>query len=229
MRRLLIADDNPAITDILKTYAEKEGYAVFVAEDGAQAIQLFHQIQPDVVLLDVTMPKIDGFSVCRQLRAQSAVPIIMITARQADYDRIMGLDIGADDYIVKPFSPGEVMARIRAIFRRLPMEEEKTRLVIGPLAIDMDVFRADINGEPLGLTKKEIELLWVFLSQQNKALTRDVLLDAVWGWDYEGDYRTVDTHVKRLRKKLESHNDVPGRIETVWGVGYQWRDEGHES
>lgn len=229
MRRLLIADDNPSITEILKTYAEKDGYDVYIARDGAQAVQEFNRVKPDVMLLDVNMPKMDGFQVCRQLRAQSDVPIIMITAREADYDRIMGLDIGADDYIVKPFSPAEVMARIRAVLRRLPVESETTRIVKGPLAIDMGTFHADVGGVSLKLTKKEMELLWVFVSQPETVFTREVLLDAVWGWDYEGDFRTVDTHVKRLRKKLDRYDHLPGRIETVWGVGYQWKDVPHET
>ena len=219
---MLIADDNAAIVDILKTFATPAGFAVTAAGDGEEALRLFHDNHFEVVLLDVMMPKMDGFAVCRAIRAESNVPILMITARGEDYDRIMGLDIGADDYIVKPFSGAEVMARVRAVLRRLDRSAEAAHHAItcGSLTLFPDEVRAQINGETVSLTKKEFDLLCLFTENKGRAFSREHLLDRLWGWDYEGDTRTVDTHIKRLRAKLAKIPHEDWDVKTVWGVGY---------
>lgn len=225
MQNILIADDNRQITDILKQYAEDEGFSVYVAYDGKAALELFQKHTFSMVLLDVMMPQADGFSVCRKIRETSMVPIIMVTARGEDYERIMGLEIGADDYIVKPFVPGEVMARIKAILRRIdrePRAKEGETYQHGSLTVDLDTFKAAVGGEPVPLTKKEIEILWILVRHPNKVFTRDNLLDSVWGSDYYGDTRTVDSHIKRLRAKLSVHDHPGWEIKTVWGMGYKF-------
>lgn len=223
MPNMLIADDNRQIASILTEYAKKEGYSVARAYDGKEALRLFHTDRFDVVLLDVMMPEIDGFQVCRELRQKSDVPILMITARGEDYQRIMGLDIGADDYIVKPFSPGEVMARVRAVMRRLERHPGSAKLLhIEDLTIDIDDFTVLIGGEAIAVTKKELELLWTLASAPGRVFTRDSLLDMLWGQDYYGDNRTVDSHIKRLRQKLDAKPHGPWAIETIWGMGYKF-------
>ena len=193
MNKILIADDNQQITSILANYARKEGFEPLVALDGQQALELFeqHEKNIDVVLLDVMMPKLDGFEVCRELRRRSMVPIIMVTARGEDFERIMGLDIGADDYILKPFSAGEVMARVRAILRRVqPREAEQQNLYsVGNLVIDLDKYLVTIGGADVTLTKKEVELLWTLAKNSSKVFSRENLLDSIWGYDYFGDSR----------------------------------------
>ena len=207
MNKILIADDNQQITSILANYARKAGFEPLVALDGQQALELFeqHEKNIDVVLLDVMMPKLDGFEVCRELRRRSMVPIIMVTARGEDFERIMGLDIGADDYILKPFSAGEVMARVRAILRRVqPREAEQQNLYsVGNLVIDLDKYLVTIGGADVTLTKKEVELLWTLAKNSSKVFSRENLLDSIWGYDYFGDSRTVDSHIKRLRAKVD--------------------------
>lgn len=224
MTTILIADDNKQISSILSEYAKKEGFSVKTAFDGEEALSLFSSHTFDIILLDVMMPKKDGFEVCREIRAQSNVPIIMITARGEDFERIMGLDIGADDYIVKPFSPGEVMARIRAILRRVvePQTTPKELLVVDTLSLDTNKFEASIDGTSLSLTKKEFELLYTFVSNPKKVFSRDNLLNNLWGYDYFGDSRTVDSHIKRLRSKLDQHPHEGWAISTVWGIGYKF-------
>ncbi|MGE4215150.1 MAG: response regulator transcription factor [Anaerotignaceae bacterium] len=226
MPNILIADDNRQIVSILREYAQKEGYTVFVANDGEEALQIFEKNIFSIVLLDVMMPKKDGFEVCREIRRNSNIPVIMVTARGEDFERIMGLDIGADDYIVKPFSPGEVMARVRAILRRIERTKENAekqkKLVHDNLTICLDNFIATINDEVLPLTKKEIELLWVMASNKGMVFTREHLLDTVWGYDYFGDNRTVDSHIKRLRAKLDKYAHPRWNITTIWGMGYKF-------
>lgn len=222
MTTLLIADDNEQITKILQAYAEKENYLTLLAHNGVEALQLFHEKQPDLVLLDVMMPLMDGFEVCREIRKHSRIPVIMITARGEDFERIMGLDIGADDYIVKPFSPAEVMARVRAVLRRLKQEETAASVLnIDTLAIDLDAYEVTVDGHPVALTKKEIELLWT-LAKHPKVFSRDNLLNHLWGYDYYGDSRTVDSHIKRLRAKLDQFPHPTWEIKTIWGVGYKF-------
>ena len=231
MNKILIADDNQQITSILANYARKEGFEPLVALDGQQALELFkqHEKKIDVVLLDVMMPKLDGFEVCRELRRRSMVPIIMVTARGEDFERIMGLDIGADDYILKPFSAGEVMARVRAILRRVqPREAEQQNLYsVGNLVIDLDKYLVTIGGEDVTLTKKEVELLWTLAKNSSKVFSRENLLDSIWGYDYFGDSRTVDSHIKRLRAKVDKFEHEEWEIKTIWGVGYRFEEKEH--
>ncbi|NLW53069.1 MAG: response regulator transcription factor [Tissierellia bacterium] len=220
MRKILIADDNVKLNKILQDYAKKEGFEVYAAFDGEETLKRFEIVKPDVILLDVMMPKMDGFEVCKRIRETSMVPIIMITARSDDYDKIMGLDMGADDYVVKPFSPSEVMARLRAIFRRMPDSLDEDRNICG-LAINAKSRRVRYLQTEIDLTKKEFDLLDIFTKNKDRVYSRDQLLDLVWGWDYDGDSRTVDTHVKRLRSKLEKNQVKEFEIETIWGVGYK--------
>ena len=231
MNKILIADDNQQITSILANYARKEGFEPLVALDGQQALELFeqHEKNIDVVLLDVMMPKLDGFEVCRELRRRSMVPIIMVTARGEDFERIMGLDIGADDYILKPFSAGKVMARVRAILRRVqPREAEQQNLYsVGNLVIDLDKYLVTIGGEDVTLTKKEVELLWTLAKNSSKVFSRENLLDSIWGYDYFGDSRTVDSHIKRLRAKVDRFEHDEWEIKTIWGVGYRFEEKEH--
>ena len=231
MAKILIVDDNKQITSILEEYAKKEGYSTQIARDGQEAIREFEKINPDIILLDVMMPKMDGFEVCREIRKKSNVPILMIAARGEDFERIMGLDIGADDYIVKPFSPPEVMARVRAILRRLNPGEEKKQsiLALHNLEINLDEYRVSVAGQPVSLTKKEIEILWTLASNRNRVFSRDHLLNSVWGYDYFGDTRTVDSHIKRLRAKLDPYEKDGWEIKTIWGVGYKFEESENET
>lgn len=224
MSTILIADDNKQITSILEEYAKKQGFDTIIALNGSETIDLFHRFQPDIILLDVMMPKIDGFEVCREIRKTSNVPIIMVTARGEDFEKIMGLDIGADDYIVKPFSPGEVMARVRAILRRIEqMEgENQQRFTYDNLDINLEDYRVTIDGQEVSLTKKEIEILWTLATNKNRVFSRENLLDQVWGYDYFGDIRTVDSHIKRLRSKIDHYQHLHWEIKTIWGVGYKF-------
>ncbi|WP_310601837.1 response regulator transcription factor [Anaerosporobacter sp.] len=229
MQHILIADDNADITDILATYAQKEGFEPIVASDGAEALELFYEYNPVVVLLDVMMPKEDGYEVCRKIRSKSNTPVILITARGEDFERIMGLDIGADDYIVKPFSPSEVMARVRAVLRRMTSttqpQKSENMISISNLEINLDEYTLYIDSKKMSLTKKEIETMWTLASNPNKVFTRDNLLDSLWGFDYFGDSRTVDSHIKRLRAKLDKVEHSDWTIKTIWGVGYKFEIE----
>lgn len=228
MGKLLIVDDNVQITDILANYAVKEGWQTLIAADGEAALRLFKDNETDImmILLDVMMPKKDGFEVCREIRKLSMVPIIMITARGEDFERIMGLDIGADDYILKPFSAGEVMARVRAILRRIHPQAEAGAgdkvLHIANLSIDIDNYIVTIDGQEVALTKREKELLYTLAGNRKKVFSRDNLLDSLWGYDYYGDSRTVDSHIKRLRAKLDAFSHPDWDVKTIWGVGYRF-------
>lgn len=222
--QILIADDNDGIVDILKKYVAREGFIPIIAYDGESAIQMFNEYAPILILLDVMMPKKDGFEVCQEIRKTSNVPIIMVTAKSEDADRIMGLDIGADDYIVKPFSPGEVMARIRAVLRRIDLSKEENKDLIrhSGLEINISNYEVKINGKIVNLTKKEIEILWLLASNPGKVFSRDNLLNSVWGYEYFGDARTVDTHIKRLRAKIDIPESSNWDIKTIWGIGYKF-------
>ena len=224
MYKVLIADDNKQIVSILSEYCKKNNFTVNTVFDGEAALKEIEENEFDIILLDVMMPKKDGFDVCRQVRTFSNVPIIMITARGEDYEKIMGLEIGADDYIVKPFSPGEIIARINAILRRItPKNDESAKIFIyDNLEIDLNNFTVKINNEIISLTKKEIEILWTLATNQNKVFTRENLLDLIWGFDYFGESRTVDTHIKRLRAKLDNYKHEKWNIKTIWGVGYKF-------
>ena len=226
MEKILIADDNLQITKVLSEFVKKEGYEPVIAEDGEAALALFRADHYAVLLLDVMMPRIDGFSLCREIRRTSNVPIIMITARSEDFERIMGLDIGADDYIVKPFSGGEVMARIRAILRRTersaPQSASVRPIVIDTLSISVEDASVTLDGHPIALTRKELEILYTLAKNAGKLFSRDALLSLLWGYDYFGDSRTVDSHVKRLRAKLDAFPHPGWQIKTIWGMGYRF-------
>lgn len=220
---MLIADDNTAIIDILRAFAERDGWRVTAVGDGEAALTAGRTEDFDIILLDVMMPKMDGFAVCRALRAVSDVPILMITARGEDYDRIMGLDIGADDYIVKPFSAAVVMARVRAVLRRLEKAAAPARtLTRGSLTILTEEERALVEGTAISLTKKEFDILCLLAENKGRVFSRDHLLERLWGYEYEGDTRTVDTHIKRLRAKLAKAPHPDWELRTVWGVGYSF-------
>ncbi|HHV41303.1 MAG TPA: response regulator transcription factor [Clostridiaceae bacterium] len=220
-KNILIVDDNHEITKILSDYILHEGYTPIIASDGEIALRLFAENEIDLILLDIMLPKLDGFEVCRTIRKESSVPIIMVTAKGDDFEKILGLDIGADDYIVKPFSPAEVMARVRAILRRVDKDEGPKRLEIDNLVLEVDQNRAFLNGKKIDLTLKEADLLYLLASNPSRVFTRDMLLDQLWGYDYYGDARTVDSHIKRLRAKLDGEH--PGwDITTVRGRGYQF-------
>ena len=228
MFSVLVADDEKAIRESIKDYLEAKGYSVKTATDGESALELFYENSFDLVILDVMMPKVDGFEVCRRLRGKSLVPVIMVTARGEDFEKIMGLDIGADDYIIKPFSAGEVMARVRAILRRMQPREEKTAHNIyrySNLMIDLDKYAVTVNGSEVPLTKKEVELLWTLAKNSSKVFSRDNLLDSLWGYDYYGDSRTVDSHIKRMRAKLDKFEHPGWEIKTIWGVGYRFEEK----
>ena len=224
MYNVLIADDNRQIVSIISQYCKKNDFIVSTVFDGESALSEVRNNKFDIVLLDVMMPKKDGFEVCREIRSFSNVPIIMITARGEDYEKIMGLEIGADDYIVKPFSPGEIIARIHAILRRLSPKENQDKKLFkyDNLEIDLNDFAVKIENEKILLTKKEIEIFWTLATNQNKVFTRENLLDLLWGFDYFGDSRTVDTHIKRLRSKIDNYNHPNWNIKTIWGVGYKF-------
>lgn len=225
MSYILIADDNPDITDVLANYARKEELEPVIAVDGDDALIKFKEYKPVVVLLDVMMPKKDGYAVCREIRAQSDTPVIIITARGEDFERIMGLDIGADDYIVKPFSPSEVMARVRAVLRRMTKTDKSAdanTLTVGNMKLNLEEYSLYIGDTRINLTKKEIETMWTLAKNPNKVFTRDNLLDSLWGYDYYGDNRTVDSHIKRLRAKIDAVPHPGWDVTTVWGVGYKF-------
>ena len=221
---VLIAEDDKNIAELLQMYLEKEGYAVTVAYDGGQALTKFRAIQPDLVLLDVMMPVMDGWGVCRAIRAESQTPIIMLTAKGETDDKVSGLKAGADDYITKPFEMREGLARMEAVLRRTgtaTTEKAARRLVYDKLIVDMDSFELTVDGKKVDAPPKEMELLYHLAASPNRVFTRNQLLDEVWGFDYFGDSRTVDVHVKRLREKLEGVSEK-WSVKTVWGVGYKF-------
>jgi len=220
MPKLLVADDNHQIASVLEAYAKKEGFDVTCAYDGETALELALTENFDMILLDVMMPKMDGYAVCKTIRKTLQVPIIMITARGEDFERIMGLDNGADDYIVKPFSPGEVMARVRAVLRRLGGSGKVYNY--DRLSISLENYLVQIDGVTIPLTKREVELLYILASNKNRVYSREQLLDNLWGYDYIGDTRTVDTHIKRLRAKLAAVPHPTWEIATIWGAGYKF-------
>jgi two-component system response regulator ResD len=223
--RILIADDNEEIIKILRPYLFKEGFEVIKAHDGNETIVKNIEYIPQLILLDIMMPYKNGLEVCKEIRKTSNVPIIMITARSDDADKIMALDTGADDYIVKPFSPGEVVARVKAVLRRIVTSEAEKLSTIkyNSLEIDIGNYSVKINNNTVNLTKKEIEVLWMLANSPNKILSRDDLLDNIWGTEYFGDPRTVDTHIKRLRAKLNLEGQYNFDIKTVWSLGYKFQ------
>lgn len=222
--RVLVVDDDKNICELLRLYLEKEGYGVIHAHDGEEAVVKFNALKPDIILLDIMLPGIDGWQVCREIRKKSNVPIIMITAKVETFDKVLGLELGADDYIVKPFDTKEVIARIKAVYRRVGQssgEAEIKEVKYDKLSVNMTRYELRVNGQVLDTPPKELELLFHLASNPNRVYTRDQLLDEVWGFEYYGDSRTIDVHVKRLREKLEGVSDK-WALKTVWGVGYKF-------
>lgn len=222
--KILIVDDDVNICELLRLYIEREDYAVVIANDGQQALEIFNREQPDLVLLDIMLPKMDGWQVCKEIRKNSNVPIIMLTAKGELFDKILGLELGADDYIVKPFEGKEVIARIHAVLRRTASngQNDKTKEInYDKLSINLTNYELKVNGKFIDTPPKEMELLYYLASNPNKVFTRDQLLDKVWGFEYYGDSRTVDVHVKRLREKINGVSDQWG-LKTVWGIGYKF-------
>ncbi|MCL1835536.1 MAG: response regulator transcription factor [Oscillospiraceae bacterium] len=222
-KKALVVEDDRNIAELLRLYLEKDGFAVTIAENGAAGVAQFEQNSPDLVLLDIMLPVIDGWSVCKEIRAVSNVPIIMITAKGETLDKVTGLEMGADDYLVKPFEVGELLARVHAVMRRTGSSDETgaRRLEFESLVIDMDSFELHVAGKRVDAPPKEMELIFHLASSPNRVYTRNQLLDEVWGFDYFGDSRTVDVHVKRLREKLENVSDK-WSLKTVWGIGYKF-------
>lgn len=220
-KKILIVEDEANIRELLRLYLEREGYAVIEAENGVEGIKMWKSEKPDMLLLDVMMPVMDGWAVCKEIRAESDVPIIMLTAKGETADRVSGLEMGADDYIVKPLEMPEVIARVRAVFRRMAPDDAPEKLTFDNLVIDKQAYDLVIKGKRVDAPPKEIELLYYLASSPNRVFTRAQLLDDVWGFDYFGDTRTVDVHIKRLREKLEGVSDK-WEVKTVWGVGYKF-------
>ncbi len=221
--KILIADDDTNICDLLKLYLENEGYEIVTAGDGIKALSAFKIYEPDLVLLDIMMPRKDGWQVCREIREMSSKPIIMVTAKGDVFDKVLGLELGADDFITKPFDMKEVSARVKAVLRRYSGHDNDDSEVIkfDNLEISLQKYELKLAGKAVDIPPKELELLYFLTSNYNRVFTRDQLLDKVWGFDYLGDSRTVDVHVKRLREKLEGVSDK-WTLKTVWGVGYKF-------
>ena len=221
-KTVLIVEDDRNIADLLRLYLEKEGYTVVIAPDGMRGVEQFRTVHPSLVLLDVMLPGLDGWGVCRTIRAESQTPIIMLTAKSETEDKVNGLKQGADDYITKPFEMKELMARINAVLRRSEIPDDtKKRLTFDKLVIDLDSYELLVDGRKIDTPPKELELLYHLASTPNRVYTRNQLLDEVWGFDYFGDSRTVDVHIKRLREKVEGVSDQ-WELKTVWGVGYKF-------
>ncbi|MBR5285835.1 MAG: response regulator transcription factor [Clostridia bacterium] len=221
--KILVIDDDINICDLLRMYLEKEGYEVHTANDGVEAMTAFRMYEPDLVLLDIMLPKKDGWQICREIREQSSKPIIMISAKGETIDKVLGLELGADDYIVKPLDMKEVFARIKAVLRRYAKHDTADGELIkfDNLEISLRKYELKIRGKAFDLPPRELELLYFLASNYNRVFTRDQLLDKVWGFDYLGDSRTVDVHIKRLREKLEGASDS-WSLKTIWGVGYKF-------
>ena len=226
-QKILIVDDDPHIANLISLYLNKECFETRLAGDGRAALDEFRRFQPDLLLLDIMLPEIDGYQVCREIRSESSVPIIMMSAKGEVFDKVLGLEIGADDYIIKPFDNREMVARVKAVLRRartqaapVPEKTPSQRVVLPDLTVDLDNYTVTLRGAALDMAPKEIELLYFLASKPNQVFTREQLLDRIWAYDYAGGSRTVDVHIKRLRDKLPDHE--AWRLSTVWGVGYRF-------
>lgn len=221
--KILVVDDDPSICEVLRLYLEKDGYSVSIANDGETALKMFTEMPQDIMLIDIMLPKTDGNQLCREIRQISNVPIIMISAKEETFDKVLALELGADDYIIKPFDAKEVIARIKAVLRRTKSKnfEEIKVIEYDNLSINLTNYELKVQGKPIPTPPKELELIYHLASNPNRVFTRDQLLDEVWGFDYYGDSRTVDVHVKRLREKLEGAS-TEWELKTVWGVGYKF-------
>ncbi|MBQ2775636.1 MAG: response regulator transcription factor [Clostridia bacterium] len=221
--RILVVDDDANICELLRLYLEKDGYTVSITHDGESAVKTFSEFQPDLMLLDIMLPKLDGWQVCREVRKLSDKPIIMLTAKSETFDKVLGLELGADDYVVKPFDAKEVLARVKAVLRRTSggSSSEIKQVEFDKLRINLTNYELWVDSKRVDTPPKELELIFHLASNPNRVFTRDQLLDEVWGFDYYGDSRTVDVHVKRLREKLEGVSDK-WELKTVWSVGYKF-------
>jgi len=225
--KILVVEDEESVLDPLELLLTKEGYSIVTARDGKEALEKFDQSSPDLILLDLMLPEISGTQVCRQIRSKSSVPIIMLTAKDTEVDKVVGLELGADDYIVKPYSKAELVARIKAVLRRQNNESvssDRGLITAGPVSIDIDRHLVTINGSTISLPLKEFELLEFLARNKGRVLTRTQLIDRVWGSDYFGDTKTLDVHVKRLRAKIEKDPANPVYIQTIRGLGYKFED-----
>lgn len=223
--RILFCDDDKNICELARLYLEKEGYEVILAKDGKQAVLLFNEKNPDLIILDIMMPEMDGYETCKEIRKTSQIPIIFLTAKSDTFDKVLGLELGADDYMVKPFDIKELFARIKAVLRRSEINVEKSpsKSIISydNLSINIENFELMIDGVQIEMPPKELNLLYYLASNPNKVFTRDQLLSSVWGYDYFGDSRTVDVHIKRIREKIDGKSDK-WNLKTVWGIGYKF-------
>jgi DNA-binding response OmpR family regulator len=231
--KILVVDDQKEICDLVRDYLELEGYSVIAAYDGEEAIKLYRRHKPVLIILDVMLPKLDGMEVCRQIRSQSTVPILMLSARKGDVDKILGLGLGADDYITKPFSPGELAARVRAQIRRFtqlsaPFEKPQ-HLQFGDMKIDSKGYTVAIGARQVQLSSKEFEILYFLALHPQQVFTREQIFDRIWGFNEYGDINTVTVHIRRIREKIEADPSKPGYIKTVWGVGYKFDQKANES
>lgn len=222
-KKILIVDDDPNICELLRLYLEKDGFNTVIASDGEEAVKFAESEKPDLMLLDIMLPKMDGWQVCREIRKKSELPIIMLTAKGETFDKVLGLELGADDYVSKPFDTKEVVARVKAVLRRTAPDDQNSikEVRFDNLIINLTNYELVVRGESIDTPPKELELIYHFASNPNRVYTRDQLLDEVWGFDYYGDSRTVDVHVKRLREKLEGVS-TEWSLKTVWGVGYKF-------
>jgi two-component system response regulator ResD len=230
--RILVVDDERIVTEVVERYLRLEGYEVKVAQDGAQALEISGEWHPDLVVLDLMLPEIDGLEVCRRLRQNRSVPIIMLTAKGEETDRIVGLELGADDYIVKPFSPREVVARVKSVLRRTTdgaAQKTDSPLRYGDLVVDPVAREVTLRGRRINLTGKEFDLLYFFASHPNKVFNREQLMNQVWDYSYSAEYGTITVHIRRLRAKIEADPLKPRFIKTLWGVGYKFEDAEHET
>ena len=222
--KVLIVDDDINVHQSLMPYFRREGYTILSAYDGEEAIRMLQTVRPDMIILDIMIPKIDGLQVCREVRRDNNTPIIMLSAKSEEFDKLLGLELGADDYITKPFSPREVLARIKAVFRRIREMKDDTRVSVinvDNLEIDMSAFTVHLNGQTIPCTPKEIEILWTLAGNPGMVFSREHLLQSIWGYDFLGDTRAVDSHIKRIRAKLCQEGNR-WDIKTVWGVGYRF-------
>ncbi|MBO4941710.1 MAG: response regulator transcription factor [Clostridia bacterium] len=224
---VLIVDDEKNICELIRLYVEKEGFETSVAYDGQEALEKFRKDEPDIVLLDIMLPQKDGWQVCREIRTESNVPIIMLTAKGEVFDKVLGLELGADDYVVKPFEPKELVARIKAVMRRSGKGDEKgsgQEITFDGLSINRETYEVKLNGKAIEMPPKEFELLHFLASNKNKVFTRDQLLNEIWGYEFFGDSRTIDVHIKRIREKIETEEtqSLSWQLKTIWGVGYKF-------
>ena len=220
---IMVVDDDPNIAQLVRLYLEKEGFEVTVETRGDDAVAAFQKNPPSLMLLDIMLPGLDGWQVCRAVRQISSIPIIMLSAKDETFDKVLGLELGADDYVTKPFEGKELVARVKAVLRRSsPAEGEKDTLSFPGLTISLEKYEVHFQGKPLDMPPKELEVLYFLASHQNRVFTREQLLEQVWGFDFFGDSRTVDVHIKRLREKLQGSESLGWQIRTVWGVGYKF-------